>query len=303
MEINRDYFSWSQYSLWKSSKLQFYKRYVLNENGPILPQFDKGKEFADYRETGEIPHFVDDPLLEAVSKAIPVIGKSEFEINVKFGEINLKAYIDECCDDLTFFNEYKTGKNPWDEKMVNNHKQLDFYALCIYLYSGEKIIPECKLYWIETEEYESATGKQLVYTGHVESFHKKFTKEDIENIAVDVAVTYEEIKNYVHEEIELPHEIVERYAELLEEEKRIKNELELIKLQVLDELNSVGAKYGYSNKGRFSISERKMPIYPTEILIKEKTYKNEIDELKKKAKDSGDISYSVSESLRFNVIK
>jgi len=31
MKTNREYFSWSQYSLWKSSKKEFYKRYVLGE--------------------------------------------------------------------------------------------------------------------------------------------------------------------------------------------------------------------------------------------------------------------------------
>lgn len=305
MEINRDYYSWSQHSLWKSSKLQFYKRYVLGETGPKLLQFDKGKEFADYRETGELPHWVDDPLIKTVADIIPRIGHSEMKIEVGFGDIKLLAYLDECQEDLTHFFEFKTGKIPWDQIQVNAHKQLDFYALCVYLHSGETIIPSATLYWIETEEYEREdTGdKALRYTGFVQEFHKQFTQTDIENIAADVYQTYNEIKNYVHEELTLEDSLVDRYLELLEQEKAVKNELDLIKLQVLDELNSFGAKYAATPKGRFSISERKIPIYSPELLIKEKQYKDEIDTLKKAEKDSPTMKYEISESLRFTPIK
>ena len=301
MKTNRDYFSWSQYSLFKSSKLQFYKRYVLGEQ-LFLPAFDKGKEFADYRETGEIPHYVDDPLLEAVSKAIPIIGKAEYKIEVEFGGINFLSYIDELKLDLTEFAEYKTGKNPWDQKQVDEHKQLDFYAFCIYILSDFKIIPKCKLRWIETEEVTIGGEKKLMYTGNIETFEKQFTIIDIENIAVELVSTYHEIQAYEYEEIELEESITDRYIYLLDEQKKIGDELNLIKLKVLDELNTNKVKYAVNNKGRFSISERKSPIYSKELLTKEKKYKNEIDKLKKAEKDSPNIEYSITESLLFKKI-
>lgn len=298
MKTNRDYFSWSQYNLFLSSKMQFYKRYVLGDE-LHLPAFDKGKEFADYRETGEIPHYVEDPLLESVSRSIPVIGRAEKKILTKFGDINILCYIDECKEDLTVFNEYKTGKNPWTQKMVDNHKQLDFYATAIYIDSGEKTIPECNLYWIETEEVNVLGVNTLMYTGHVEKFTKKFDITDIENMASSIYSVYNEILNYEHEEIDLDESIVKRYIEALNEAKKLAAEIDLTKMSILNDLKQVGAKYGSNKLGTFSISERKSPIYSKELLTKEKSYKNEIDKLKKAEKDSPTMKYSITESLLF----
>ena len=303
METNRDYFSWSQYSLWKSSKLQFYKRYGLGEEGPRLPQFDKGKEFADFRETGELPHWVDDPLIETVNKAIPRVGQSELKLQPKWGEVSLLSYIDECQDDLKHFLEFKTGKIPWDQTKVNNHEQLDFYALCIYLHSGEKVIPSCELVWIETEETETAQGVELTYTGHVERFKREFTYDDMVNMATKLMVAWTEIKSWKFEELELDDDIVERYIDLLDQKKQIDHEIDLIKLQVMDELKSVGADYAVGGRGRFSLSRRKTPIYSTELINKETEYKNEIDKLKKAEKDSPNMEYTISESIRFTIKK
>ena len=309
MKTNRDYFSWSQYTLFKSSKFQFYKRYVLDEQ-LHLPAFEKGKEFADFRETGKISQFNDDPLLETVSNIIPNIGTSEFKIEVGFetglpevNKLNLLSYIDECSDDLTEFFEFKTGKNAWTQKMVDDHKQLDFYAACIYLLNNGAVIPKCTLYWIETEEIKVLGEKKLMYTSVVESFEKQFTEIDIENILIELAVTYKEIINWEYEEIELEDDIVDRYLEIDNEIKKLSSEKEIIKLKVLDELNSVGSKYGIGTNGKFSISERKSPIYSKELITKEKQYKSEIDKLKKSEKDSPDIKYSITESLLFKARK
>ena len=120
-----------------------------------------------------------------------------------------------------------------------------------------------------------------MYTGNIETFEKQFTIIDIENIAVELVSTYHEIQAYEYEEIELEESITDRYIYLLDEQKKIGDELNLIKLKVLDELNTNKVKYAVNNKGRFSISERKSPIYSKELLTKEKKYKNEIDKLKK----------------------
>lgn len=303
MKTNRNYYSWSQHSLFKSSALQFYKRYVLGEEGPRLPQFAKGKEFADYRETGEIPHWIEDPLLEAVSRAIPRLDTPEKEVRVELGHINLLAFIDESMDNCSQFHEYKTGKIPWTQTKVDAHKQLDFYALCLYILSGEKIVPKCTLYWIETEEVELRGDKVLMYTGHVESFTREFTIEDIENIGVSIMTTCQEIEDFVYEEIPLEHGIVNRYIKLLEESKKIKNELDIIKLKVLDDLNSYGAKYAADEYGRFSISQRKSPIYSAELITKKHTYDNEIKALQQSEKDSPECKYTITESLLFKAIK
>jgi len=307
MKKNRTYFSWSQYSLWKSSKLSFYKKYCLGDHDLHLPAFDKGKEFADYRETGEIPHYVEDPLLAAVSKTIPRLDISEMKIEVNLGEIPLLSYIDECKEDLKEFAEFKTGRDPWNQNKVNLHEQLDFYATCIYLKSGEKIIPKCKLYWIETEEIIVLGEKKLMYTGVVETFERTFTEDEIISMAAKIFQADLDIKNYEHEEINLDEEFEEdlasRYIELLDEQKKIGNELDLIKLKMLDTLDSYGAKYISNDAGSFSLSVRKKAYYSKNINKLEADFKTKINKLKKIERDKNIVSYSETKSILFKKVK
>lgn len=304
METNRDYFSWSQYYLWKSSKLQFYKRYVLGETGPKLKAFDKGKEFGNYKETGDIPHWVSDPLLQQVGDDTPSLEIMEHELKVDIFDTTLLCYLDTCDLDLTNFYEYKTGKNKWTQSLVNKHEQLDFYAFCIYVMSNEEILPTCTLYWIETEEIEMPDGSsELRYTGRIEKFERTFTEEDMVNMGTKISMTLTEIKNHEHVELELSETLVNRYIKLAALEKKIKSELNIIKLEVHNNLKTNGVKYGLTSNGRFSISERKSYIYSSDLIVKETEYKTEIDKLKKQEKDSGTATVEISESLRFNLVK
>ena len=237
METNRDYISWSAYSLWKSSKFSFYKKYVLGEEVKT-PAFDKGKEFSKYRETQQLPPYEVDPLLAPVSKSIPIIGEAEHKIEVDFIDSKLLCYIDEVKDDKTHFNEYKTGKIPWDNIQVSQHEQLPFYALCMYL--KYNIIPTCTLYWIETEEVEINGEKLIRYTGQVESFERKFTEEDLINFGTILNKTLIEIKEYEFEELECDLDIASKYIELTKQKKHIESQIELIKMQMHEEFISTG---------------------------------------------------------------
>lgn len=304
MKTNRDYFSWSQYSLWKSSKYQFYKRYVLGEDNLRLDAFDKGKEFSEFKETGEIPRYSVDPLLEQVGNEVPSLGLMEHKLKVKLDEHELLCYIDSCELDLTEFFEYKTGKNPWNQKIVNEHEQLDFYALCIYIKSNETIIPKATLYWIETEEIELPNGETVLrYTGYIEKFERTFTIDDIINMGVKITQVLQEIEDYEHVEIELDENDSNRYVELLEKEKEIKDELNLIKLKLFNTLINENVKYGVSSVGKFSISERTTYNHSPELLDKEADYKAEIDEMKRLEKNSGKATKQISKSLRFTKSK
>lgn len=303
MITNRDYFSWSQFSLFNSSPLQFYKRYGLGEK-LFTPAFDKGKEFADYRETNEIPHYVDDPLLETVSKLVPTLYNPEYELNVEFAGIKLKAFLDDVDNDLIEFHEYKTGKEPWDQLKVEKHEQLDFYAFMLYVFSDSKIIPKCTLYWIETEEVEEPDGtKKLYYTGGVQKFERTFTKKDMINIGAKIVTTWEAIQAYEHEELEVEDSVVDRYIQLEKEIKERKNELDLIKLKIMDDLKAVGAKYASSSKGRFSLSGRITKHYPANVTSLESKYKKEINSLKLKEEKAGNVTTTTSEYILFKAIK
>ena len=304
MNRNRDYFSWSQYYLWKSSKLQFYKRYVLGEEGPNLLAFKKGKEFADYKETKEIPTFVSDPLLSQVGDQTPELEILEHELRVQIGDYNLLSYLDTCDFDLKEFYEYKTGKNEWTQALVEKHEQLDFYALCIYIKSGETIIPKCKLYWIETEEIIMTDGsKELRYTGNIEEFTREFTEDDMITMMTKIVTVLKEIEEYEHVELNLDDNLVERYIKLEADKKEIESELNNIKLEVMNTLENNKVKYGITDKGRFSVSERKTYNFSPDLKQKEKEFKADIDKCKKKEKDNGIATFSISKSLRFNLIK
>jgi len=303
MKTNRPYYSWSQHNLWKSSKRQFYKRYVLGEDGFRLDAWDKGKEFADFKETGNRGDSRD-PLLEQVAHDTPELDIIEKELYIDLDDYKLFAKIDSCEMDMTEFYEYKTGKNPWTQKDVNAHKQLDFYALCLYIANGEKHIPKCKLYWIETEEIEFPDGStELRYTGRVEEFVREITETDIINIGADILNTLQEIENYDFQEIDIDETDAIRYAKLYKLEKKIKSEKDLLGLKIMNDLKNLNTKHGVSEAGKFTLSTRQKKIYPLDIVNKEADYKAEIDELKRVAAESGDIEIQESQSLRFTPSK
>lgn len=301
MKTNRDYFSWSQYHLFNTSKKQFYKKYGLGEKSISNKQFEKGKEFAHYKETGEIlPSVINPDMLEVVGGAVDELDIMEHKLKVQIDKYNLLAYADSGKKDYTQFYEYKTGQEPWTQKDVEKHEQLDFYAVCYYIASGEKIIPSCKLYWIETQKDDKG---QLYFTGNVEEFERTFDKQDIVNMMAKIITTIDAIDEFEYKELELDDDKIDRYIHLDKIIKDAQEEQELIKLEVENLMINNNVKYASSSRGSFSISERKNKIFPEKINKLQKQYKDEIDRLKKEAEKSGDMKIKVSESLRFTLKK
>lgn len=304
MKTNRDYFSWSAYSLWKSSKFQFYKKYVLGDDNLTLKAWDKGKEFGEYKETGIIPNYVTDPLLAQVGDEVPSLQLMEHKLEVKIGDHTLLSYLDTCSFELDEFYEYKTGKEAWDQTKVNKHEQLDFYATAIYIRSGETVIPKCTLYWVEVEDIEMADGSiEKRYTGRIEKFERQFTEEDIVIMATKIFAVLAEIESYEYVELDIEDDIVDRYIELTEKAKKIESELKIIKLEVLNTLKVNCVDYGSSSKGKFSISKRRSYSYSATTSELEEKYKAEIDELKRVEKNDGIAKEAVSETLLFKLKK
>mgnify|MGYP005857486429 CR=1 FL=1 len=301
MNTNRNYFSWSQYYLWQKSKKQFYKHYGLNEKSKSNKQFAKGKEFAHFKETGEILPSVKNPdMLEIVADAVDELEIMEHEVNVTIDKYDLLAFIDSGMADYSEFFEYKTGKIPWTNEKVEDHEQLDFYALCYYIASGQKTIPSCKLIWIETQEEEDGL---LTFTGNVETFSRNFTKDDMVKMMAKIITVKKEIDEWEYTELELDDKKVDRYIQLKKILEDAKEESELIRLEIMTIMQEQNVKYASTNRASFSISERKTKIYPKNINQTEKKYKNEIKELKRQAEKRGEAKIRVSESLRFTLKK
>jgi hypothetical protein len=303
MKTNREYLSWSQYNLWQTSKKQFYKRYVLGEKSPTSKYMTKGTEFGHYMETGEILPSVNNPdMLEVVGSSIDKLEIMEHEIKTtisdeRLGDIKLLAYIDSGMNNFEYFIEYKTGKHPWTQERVNLHEQLDFYALCYYLKSDLKVIPSCKLVWVETQEDNEGN---LYFTGNFEEFEREFTEEGLAMMLVKVIMVMHEIAEYEYKEMELDNDIVKRYVGINDKINALKEESDILRLQIMTQMSNAQVKYAESNYGSFSISERKSYSYPRKITELKEKYNDEIKQLQEEAKKSGEARIIVSESLRFN---
>jgi len=295
----KDYLSWSQYSLWHTSKREYWKRYGLKEEELPNKFYDKGKELANALETG-INESADD-LLKVVLMAIPrlEIPEQKLEVAVDSGE-KLLCYIDSGSSDYTNFIEYKTGKIEWTKERVASHKQLDFYALAYYIASGRKVIPECKLVWIETEE--DANGN-LVYSGCVSEFERKFTMVDLEWMEKSINTTISEIEDFEYNETPLEDELVDRYIEIEQAIYELIEEKNLIKLEVKVQMEADNTKYASSTYGKFSISETKRWTYSEELSAYESLINSQIKSSKIAEQKNGKATYEITKSLRFSLQK
>lgn len=302
MKTSREYISWSQFSLFYSSKRAFHKKYVLNEDDYGNRRFDKGKELGEYLEDYTRPHYVDDPLLEAVGEIVPKLSIMEHKIETKINDTNLLMYLDSSDGVGDIFYEYKTGKEPWDEVRVIKHDQLLFYACGIYL--KYKTIPKCKLFWIETEDVEQENGDiKIRYTGLVEQFEREFTAEEIVNMLHRIQMFIVELEAFKFDEVEISDNTINRYIKLTKLKKYVDDEIELIKLEVQNILDVEQADNAVSEKGRFSISKRKNWNYSKELITKKKKYDDEIKKQQAKEQKDGTATISYTESLRFTLLK
>ena len=311
MITNRDHYSWSQQSLFLSSKLAFYKKYVLGQEDRSNIRFEKGKEFADFKETGLIPHWVDDPLLETVAEAVPSYDRQEEKLIIDlFTGVPedekppyakpILMFSDSSNDDSSHVLEYKTGKVAWTQEKVDAHEQLDFYAMCYFIRSGQKIIPNFTLYWIETEDVELPNGDTSIrYTGHVEAFDREFSEKDILRIMMKTLATMKEIHEYEYLELELEDSFVNRYIELLDQQEKITSELGLMKLEVESKMMGDGVSYATGATGKFSVSNRTTYKFSKEVVDLKALYAKNIKKLEAiEKKDNIATSYS-SSSIRF----
>lgn len=296
-----DYLSWSQYSLWQTSKREYWKKYGLGEDRSANKYFAKGKELGQALEDDEDGMHSTDDLLSLVLMEVPKLDIMEHKLEVCLsnGEKTL-SYIDSCDLLEEEFYEYKTGKIAWTQEKVYKHNQLLFYALSLHIKSGRKIIPKCKLIWVETEQTES---EGLKYTGVVEQFERSFTIEEIEAFEVELMKTILEIEDFVYLELELDDEVVDRYIEVNDQIKQLTAESDLIRLEIQLMMDADEVQYASATNGKFSISERKSWSY-SEDLVKIKTdFAKQIKIAEAQEQKDGVAKVEIAKSLRFSLNK
>jgi len=277
MQTIRDYFSWSQYSLWNSSKIAYRKKYVIGQDDLKSKYLEKGKMLAESLKFGVIAD-TDDDISEDIIVSLPKLEYSEKEIDIVIGGERILAYLDSCSSDLKLFYEYKTGKIEWTQERLDKDEQTLFYAVLLHSITG--VIPTVELYWAETQDKDG----QVTFTGSIKRFVREFSKKEIEKMEVKILKTIQEIRNYEYETVLIDDSLVETYLELNMRVEELNAQLDAIKSAIMSEIGE--ATIGESNYGTFSVVNRKTYKYSEEVEKIEEEYKTVIEKLRKSERDN-----------------
>lgn len=199
IQLPKSYISYSQFMLWKNSPKKYAQMYF-DERDELRTQ-NKGQEYgkvvADALEKGVE---TGDLLTDAATLLLPKYDVADQEImtemQTKAGWLSIIGKPDSLDSVSKRFLEFKTGKVPWTQSKAQNHPQMRFYAMVIYLAYGV-LLKDADLIWIETS-YEGEYPNQVITpTGHVESFTVTFTKKDlfdtmaaVSTVAKEIAIAY-----------------------------------------------------------------------------------------------------------------
>lgn len=118
-------YSWSQHSSFEYSPEQWYDRYILGLPMEESPQLKFGKKFADAVEWGK-------PMAP-----LTVYTYTEHAVKAILDGIEVLGFLDSY-DKENKLAEYKTGAKAWDQKRVDKHGQLTFYAMLLWLRDKKK---------------------------------------------------------------------------------------------------------------------------------------------------------------------
>ena len=197
--LPRGYLSWSAYSTFKRSKEEYIRHYFYGEPHELDSKYLRfGKMFAEHMEKRK-KH--DDPVIDLIMRSIPKLSSPEHRVEGLLpssrGFIPLLAQLDAYEPKTHKFDEYKTGKRKWTQGMAQNHGQLKFYALILWLNYGV-VTQRKRLVWIQTED--SPDG-DVTPTGLVMPFEVKYTIADLLQFGNEIVKVAHEISDLYQEHI------------------------------------------------------------------------------------------------------
>lgn len=150
--------SWSMVSSYKFNKEQWWFKYVYHGKCtkefcnvkqavyafcPLVktsPEMEFGKEVGGKLEKD--PTYMPEVLREGVM---------EYKLEARWKGIKLIGYADSLHDREFILNEFKTGRNAWTQKKVNDHGQLTMYALIFYIIQTQSPDWIMRLWWLKTK--------------------------------------------------------------------------------------------------------------------------------------------------------
>lgn len=190
IELPKEYLSYSQIQLWQNDPERYKEIYF--DNRDELRTHNAGMEYgkvvADALEKGiDTGDLLTDTAMFLLPKYDLADKEIRAEMKTKYGWLTLMGRPDSMDSVSKSFYEYKTGKTAWTIPKVQNHLQLHFYAVLIYL--AHKVVPpRVSLIWIETEQL----GGTIKPTGHVRTYDAIITIKDvIETMALVTRVARE----------------------------------------------------------------------------------------------------------------
>ncbi len=179
-------------SLWEKNPQRYKDLYFDNRNELRVTNagMQYGKVVADALEHGVQ---TGDLLTDAGMLLLPKYDIADKEIEAEFsakgGWIKVLGKPDSLDSKTKNFYEFKTGKTQWTQEKAQEHLQMHYYGMCIFL--KFKIVPKkAALVWIETE----MTPEGIKPTGRVEEFPVKITMVSIVETMARVAKAAREIE-------------------------------------------------------------------------------------------------------------
>ncbi len=191
----RPYLSWSSYSLWKRSRREWARKYLLGEKGYTTPAMLFGSKFALARDGKDK---IEDELIKSIVTFLPQYPHTEHEMTatVKVGgkPVVLYGKFDGCDLRKHVVADDKTCRTMWTQGQVHSNKQLTWYAYIYYI--NKKVIPKLELNCVET----AVDRGQVVATGNIKTFSTARTTRDFVSLQSDINKVWKEIVDFCEQE-------------------------------------------------------------------------------------------------------
>lgn len=178
--------SWSAVSSFEYSPEQWFTKYIKGEQEPENIQMAFGKVIGQ--------RLASDPLF---LPEIPRYAQFEKMLEANISDLKILGFLDSYCPDTKAFHEYKTSSNKerWNKKTANEHGQMMFYMLLIWI--NYAIKPEevnASLHYIPVHEINGEM--KLATLLPCQSFEVKHTSLEVLKFANYLKETAKAMETY-----------------------------------------------------------------------------------------------------------